>query len=251
MCGFTLPGNQPKGAYPRYPPRPVLCKWTRPISGSCREPFHPGQRVFPTPSFPIVSRCFLSLLRRFVLDPHKMRFRGLAVAQDRPHSGRCVLESCIATRVRCILYDFKSFQVMFGPNCSWQGSQGSPLLINYLAARFPLRCSKTQSPICSVIWSLKAVSPYFALSFSSPLCFCSCSDRTKVGGLQYMDPVTWSPFQRSYSASVSAEIWRCVSVRGVAMKMKANEIAWQRRTVPSQGAAGPGCRLLKDTRGCL
>ena len=40
-----------------------------------------------------------------------------------------------------------------------------------------------------MIWSLKAVSPYFALLFSSPLCLYSCSDRPKLGGLQYI-PLT-------------------------------------------------------------
>jgi len=48
---------------------------------------------------------------------------------------------------------FNSFRVLFGPNRAWQGSQGSPLLINSLAARFLLKCFQEQSFRCSVIWS--------------------------------------------------------------------------------------------------
>jgi len=52
---------------------------------------------------------------------------------------------------------FKYSRVMFGPNRSRQGSQGSSLFINFPAARFPLRFFQEQSIGCCMIRTLERV----------------------------------------------------------------------------------------------
>jgi len=81
----------------------------------------------------------------------------------------------------------KSFQDRFGQNRSQQGSRGTLALINSLTVCLPVRCLQAPGLRCSSIWSLKAVSPYFALLFSFALCLCSYSDRPELRCLQY-DP---------------------------------------------------------------
>jgi len=157
--GFCVAANQHVRRCKEVPFREMACPAARPtwFGPSCR---------------PVVSLRFSSLLvasRAFCLgpaldagseDPQLCTTGPIQAESPRRHASQQECGAPCAT--------LKSLLVIVGPNRSWQGTHGSPLFIKSLAARFPLRCFQDQSLRCSVFWSLKAVSPYFALLFSSP-----------------------------------------------------------------------------------
>ena len=157
--GFFAAANQHVRRCKEVPFREIACPAAR------RTWFAPSCR-------PVVSLRFSSLLvasRALCLgpaldagseDPQSCTTGPIQAESPRRHASQQACGAPCAT--------LKSFRVILGPNRSWQGSHGSPLFIKSLAAPFPLRCFQDQSLRCSDIWSLKAVSPYFALLFSSP-----------------------------------------------------------------------------------
>jgi len=134
------------------------------------------------PSFLVVSRRFSGVLPRMHI---RCGHRGPAVVHDRPDPDRIASETCIATRVRCTLRNVQFFSSQVRTKSLVVGQPGQPPVHQFSGNSIPTQVFQEQSLRCSVIWSLKAVSPYFALLFSSPLCLSSCSDRPKLVGLQY------------------------------------------------------------------
>jgi len=139
--------------------------------------------------FPVVSPRFSSFLGRSASDLRRTpALSRRSLAKQGPIQAETSHRQALRQERDDPLTTLKSFQDRFGPNRSLQGSRGTLALINSLTLWLSVRCFQAPGLRCSLRWSLQAVSPYFALPFSFPLCLCSCSNRPKLGCLQYQGP---------------------------------------------------------------